>query len=89
MDYEDFKFLSAGQLKKLRRDGGLTQEEIADLKISVRAYQKLESGKNGMSLKTIFLLSRRLGVHPGKFFDFPVPWNRPSGGGDKPPSESE
>ncbi len=74
MEYEEFKANSAQRLKQLRQEGGLTQEEMADRKISVRAYQKLENGKNGMSLKTIFLLSRRLGIHPEKFFEFRVPW---------------
>ncbi len=68
MEYEEFKANSAQRLRQLRKEGGLTQEEMADRKISVRAYQKLENGKNGMSLKTIFLLSRRLGIHPEKFF---------------------
>lgn len=70
MHYDEFKLKVAARLKELRNKSGLTQEEISGLELHVRSYQKLESGVNAISLKSIYVLARRLDVHPSEFFDF-------------------
>lgn len=73
MTYDDFKLKVAGRLKEIRNNRGMTQEEISGLDIHVRSYQKLEAGVNAISLKSVYVLAKRLGVHPSEFFDFEFP----------------
>ncbi len=73
MSYDHFKQKVADRLKDLRVNSGMTQEELAGLDLHVRSYQKLEAGVNAISLKSIYVLARRLGVHPSEFFDFEFP----------------
>ena len=73
MTYDEFKLKVAARLKEIRVSRGLTQEEISGLDIHVRSYQKLEAGVNAISLKSVFVLANRLGVHPSELFDFEFP----------------
>lgn len=44
-------------IKKARKKNGLTQEDMMEYGFNYRFYQKLESGKYSMSLKTLHKLS--------------------------------
>ncbi len=46
----------------------MTPEEMADLDIHPRAYQKIEAGENAVSLKSIYVICKRLKIDPGKLF---------------------
>ena len=51
------------KIKKLRRENGLTQEQLAEqLKISTVYVGYLESGKGSPSLKLLMKMSRKFGV---------------------------
>lgn len=51
-------------LKAARRSAGLTQQAIADrLEISLRYYQRIESGENGGAFEVWDALEDLLGVH--------------------------
>lgn len=56
-------------LKKFRKESGLTQSELAEISgISFKYIYKLESGKANPSIKILDILSKSLGVSPISFF---------------------
>ena len=58
-------------LKKYRLDASLTQEELAErVGIHPTYVGKLESGKNNLSVKMLFKISRAIGVKLPDLFDF-------------------
>jgi len=58
-------------LKSLRQDCGLTQEQLAE-KVGIHPTYvgKIESGKNNLSVKMLFRISRALGVKLYRVFEF-------------------
>lgn len=59
------------QLKRIRLEQEMTQEELAEkVNIHPTYVGKLESGKNNVSIKLLFKISRALGVTLGDVFDF-------------------
>lgn len=51
-------------LKAARKAAGMTQQQVADkLKISLRYYQRIESGENGGAFEVWDALEDLLGVH--------------------------
>ena len=59
------------KLKEIRKDKSLTQEELAE-KVSIHPTYvcKLESGKNNVSIKMLFKISRALKVKLSDIFEF-------------------
>ncbi len=66
MTHEDILIASVGaRIKQLRYAAGKTQEEMAErLGVSLRNYQRLETGQTNMSLRTIARLAAALEVEP-------------------------
>jgi transcriptional regulator with XRE-family HTH domain len=61
--YKQFVGRLGANLRKIRNERGLTQEEMADLgSFNYRFYQKLESGSYRPNLETIYKLTVRYGV---------------------------
>lgn len=60
--YEEYLERFAANLKRVRNERGLTQEDMAELGFNYRYYQKLESGRYSPSLRTVFTLSAMLKV---------------------------
>ena len=62
----------AGQLKRLRKKYGLTQEEMSEkIGMDIRYYQRLESAKpNAVKIDTIDKISKALKICPSKLLDF-------------------
>ena len=62
----------AGQLKKLRKKLGFTQEEMSErIGMDIRYYQRLESAKpNAVKIDTIEKISKALKISPSKLLDF-------------------
>jgi transcriptional regulator with XRE-family HTH domain len=57
-------------LKKLRNDKGLSQEELGFESGYHRTYiSLLERGKKSPSLKTVFQLSKALGINPSEIIE--------------------
>lgn len=62
-DNQSEKFIMAQRLQQVRTNLGLTQQKFADiLDISLSAYKKIESGENGVSLNSLRILNKELGV---------------------------
>lgn len=58
------------RIEKLRKEKGLTQEELAEKAGLHRAYfWDIENGRN-ISIKTAYMIARALGVSLSKLFDF-------------------
>ena len=58
------------QIEKLRKQKGLTQEELAEKAGLHRAYfWDIENGRN-ISIKTAYNIARALGVKLSELFDF-------------------
>jgi transcriptional regulator with XRE-family HTH domain len=54
-------------LRSIRTERGLSQERVGNESVSGRTYiSQLERGERGPSLKTIFRLSKTLGVAPSR-----------------------
>jgi transcriptional regulator with XRE-family HTH domain len=51
------------QVRTLRRDRAMTQEDMIDHGFTVRHYQRIEAGRS-ITLVTIWKLARALGVPP-------------------------
>ncbi len=59
----------AENLKKFRKENGLTQSELADLSgISFKYIYKLETGDSNPSIRVVDILAKTLGVSPISFF---------------------
>jgi transcriptional regulator with XRE-family HTH domain len=59
------------QLKKIRKEKGFTQELLAE-KVGIHPTYvgKLESGKNNVSIKMLFKISRALKIKLSDVFEF-------------------
>jgi len=63
------KLIFAG-IKQKRLKAGLTQEKLAEKAgLNYKFYQRVESGKSNLTLKTLSKISRVLKIHPREFFD--------------------
>lgn len=56
-------------IKRFRQDSGLTQMDMADHGFNYRHYQRIESGKSGYNLQTLFRLSKVFKVKISAFFE--------------------
>ena len=59
----------AGNIKRLRKKRGLTQEEMTRFGFNYRHYQRVESGKQNLSLFTLQKIAAALKVNEREFFD--------------------
>ena len=58
-------------LKRLRNERGLTQEQLADIAgISENSVVTLEAGMLNTTIATCFELAKALDIEPKKLFDF-------------------
>ncbi len=64
MAYKLFHESVVGRIKQIRLEKNLTQEDMEEGKfgINVRTYQRIENMKTDITLKNLFLISKRLGV---------------------------
>lgn len=70
MNYNFLYTKLGNHIEKLRKEKGLTQEELAEKAGLHRAYfWDIESGRN-ISVKTAYKIARALGVKLSRFFDF-------------------
>ena len=60
------------RLKELRKKKGLRQEDMEDLGINYRYYQKIESGKANITLSTIEKIADALEIDPAELFVMPL-----------------
>lgn len=59
----------ANNLRRFRKENGLTQSELADLSgISFKYIYKLETGESNPSIRMVDILAKTLGVSPISFF---------------------
>jgi transcriptional regulator with XRE-family HTH domain len=64
----------AEQLKKVRKEKGFTQEELAyQSELSLSQIARIETYKINPTLSTIFQISRTLKVPLSKLFEFALP----------------
>lgn len=62
---DDFVARVGRRLGALRADQGLTQQVVADrLETALKNLQRIEAGRQNLTLRTIFRVSRALGVAP-------------------------
>lgn len=67
MKYEEFLALVAENIRRLRAEKGLTQEDMdfGEFGIPVPTYTKIEQGRNkDVKLSSLFTIAKRLGVEP-------------------------
>jgi transcriptional regulator with XRE-family HTH domain len=63
----DWRVVVGGNILKLRKRRGLSQEELAgDAEIDVTYLRGIERGRRNPSLLVIVRLADQLGVHPSK-----------------------
>jgi transcriptional regulator with XRE-family HTH domain len=63
----DWRVILGGNVRKLRKRRGLSQEELAqDAEIDVTYLGGIERGRRNPSLLVIARIADRLGVHPTK-----------------------
>jgi transcriptional regulator with XRE-family HTH domain len=62
VDFVRFAKVVGANARKARWSAGLTQEQAATEVLTFRLLAELERGKGNPTLKTLFLLARRLGV---------------------------
>jgi transcriptional regulator with XRE-family HTH domain len=58
----------AKNIKSLRLERGLTQEDMAELGFGPRWYQRFESGRHVPSLPTLIKLARAFKIDVSEFF---------------------
>lgn len=65
----------AGRIKELRLKRGLLQKDFKKFGYSVRHYQKIESGKLNLTLKTLLKISRALNAEVTDFLKGQEEWS--------------
>lgn len=69
---EAFKVKLGEKIRELRRETGLTQEELAEKAgVSVNFIGKAERGESAASVRTLRVIARALGMGLKDLFDFP------------------
>ncbi|GBF44444.1 DNA-binding helix-turn-helix protein [Leptospira ellinghausenii] len=71
MDFKSFADQVAKNIKKIRTEKGMSQEEVSGLEMGVRTYQRIENGINPPNLESIFKIAKSLGVQPRDLLDIP------------------
>lgn len=66
--YEKFLERVSGNIVKIRKSKGLTQEGMIPLGYSYRHYQRIESGRNAPNLQTLYRLAQTFKVDVREFF---------------------
>ena len=67
----NFKKELGKNLKKIRRERGITQEALAlESSISRSHIAMIEAGKRDITVSALFKISRALGVNLSQIFDF-------------------
>lgn len=67
-DYGKLLKMIAANIQRIRKDLGLTQEDMAEHGFNYRHYQKLESGSYSPNLRTLHRLAVVLKVSIREFF---------------------
>lgn len=72
MSYNLFHEKVVERIKQIRLAKGLSQENIEDgiYSINVRTYQRIENMETDITLKNLYLISKRLDVDIKEFFNF-------------------
>jgi len=66
----DIEKIARGRIKQLRKEQGLTQEELAErADLTAEAVTRVERGARTPTLKTLGKLAHGLGVSPGELVD--------------------
>jgi transcriptional regulator with XRE-family HTH domain len=69
VEFETFATRVGANLKKARWSAGLTQEQLAADVLTFRLVAALERGAGNPTLRTLFALSRKLGVSVSELVD--------------------
>ncbi len=72
MTYSDkVKILLGGRIKRIRKEKGLTQEQLAEkAALSSKYLSRVELGKENPTIDVFIKLSQALGVFPTEIFTF-------------------
>ncbi|MEX0998397.1 MAG: helix-turn-helix transcriptional regulator [Thermodesulfobacteriota bacterium] len=71
MTFESFKKQFGSRLAQLRKERGITQEQLArTMKMDTVSIAYIETAQRGPSFQTIFKLSKALKVQPDELFRF-------------------
>lgn len=66
-----YSSLLGKQIQKIRRDRGLTQENLAEkVKLSTKYIQFIETAHRAPSLKTLYIIAKVLNVEVRELFTF-------------------
>lgn len=69
---DDFKITLGERIRTLRKNAGLTQEELAEkANVSVNFIGNAERGESAASVKTLRRIVKAVGVNLKELFDFP------------------
>lgn len=74
MKFDKFLALVAENIRRIRTEKGLTQEDMdfGEFGIPVPTYTKIEQGRNkDIKLRSIFSIAKRLGVEPFELLKLP------------------
>ena len=64
--------LIGNRIRELRKERGLRQEDMEKFGLSYKYYQRIESGKVNVTLKTLEKIANALGVDPAELFAVPL-----------------
>lgn len=68
--YEAYYYRISGNIRRSRREKGMTQEGLAEAAgISLKMVQKLEGGQKGFRMETAIRIAEALGVSLGSLAD--------------------
>jgi transcriptional regulator with XRE-family HTH domain len=68
----DLAFLIGKRIREIRKRKGLRQEDVEALGISTRYFQKIETGRANVTLKTLEKIASALEINPTELFIFPL-----------------
>ncbi len=61
------------RIQKLRRDAGISQEELSNIsEVSLAQITRIERGTINPTVSTIYALSKGLGIKTNKIYDFEI-----------------
>lgn len=71
MKIQDVKLLFGERVRELRKDAGMTQEELADYAELDRSYVgSVERGERNLSIENVCRLANAINISPAEFFSW-------------------
>lgn len=69
-EFSDFTQRLSEKIRSLRKNNGLTQEDMMQFELSLRQFQRIENNETAnMTLSNVFKIAKAFGIEPKDLLD--------------------